>query len=378
VRQLSDPELLHHRSVRPLVLLAALWAGPPASAGPDAPRPDVQRPSQLQLEWTAPAACPSIDDLRTRLRDRLPTVDQPLSPGMAPLEVTASIGLTAQGFEARIELRNREGAGERVVSSRDCSLLTDAIVLVIAVTLDPVTTAARESRREDSPEEPSSEVSVTEEQPDDELPAATLTADPAPAPTSTPTDGELGVSIRGSGDDEDRTTTLTSTLQLGLRILGGGGFGPTNTGYASLAGSVALIGDRWRVAIDGRWAVRRSVVRDGGAGGQFDAWLVGAVGCFVSGRAKLELPVCAGVEAGQVRGQGLPTLPIVDQAAFPYVALRLAPGVTWVPIDRLAIGFVLELAAPLTRGEFVVDAIVVQRVVPVAVRGMLGIEIRLP
>jgi hypothetical protein len=68
---------------------------------------------------------------------------------------------------------------------------------------------------------------------------------------------------------------------------------------------------------------------------------------------------------------------VVDRAAFPHVALRLAPGVTWVPIDRLAIGFDLELAAPLTRGEFVVDAIVVQRVVPVAVRGMLGIEIRL-
>jgi hypothetical protein len=352
--------------VRPLVLFAALWVGPPTSAGPDAPRPDVQRPSQLQLDWSVPAVCPSEDDLRARLRDRLPAVDQPLSAGMAPLEVTAAITAAEQGFEARIDLRNREGAGERTLSSRDCSLLTDAIVLVIAVTLDPVTTAARSPRV----------ATAEEEQPDDEAPPDAGAADPVVAPVGDPADDDREVSI-GSGSG-DAATSFQTRLQLGLRILGGGGFGPTNTGYASLAGSFALIGDRWRVAIDGRWAVRRSVVRDGGVGGQFDAWLVGAVGCYVPGRAKLELPVCAGVEAGQVRGQGIQTLPVVDEAAFPHVALRLAPGVTWVPIDRLAIGFDLELAAPLTRGEFVVDAIVVQRVVPVAVRGMLGVEIRLP
>jgi hypothetical protein len=324
----------------------------------------VQRPSQLQLEWSVPAACPNLDELRARLRDRLPTVDQPLTPGIPPLEVTASIMPAAEGFEARIELRNREGAGERSLSSRDCSLLTDAIVLVIAVTLDPVTTAARSSQRD-------AEIRA---RPDDEAPAPVS----EPAPPSAPTDEDRGISIGlGSDDAADGVSSSTSRLQLGLRVLGGGGFGPTNTGYASLAGSFALIGERWRVAIDGRWAVRRSVVRDGSVGGQFDAWLLGAVGCYVPGWAKLELPVCAGVEAGQVRGQGIETLPVVDRAAFPHVALRLAPGVTWVPIERLAIGFDLELAAPLTRGEFVVDAIVVQRVVPVAVRGMLGIEIRL-
>jgi hypothetical protein len=370
VRQLSV-RTAKHRSVRPLVLLAALGVGPPAP-GPDAPRPDVQRPSQVQLEWSAPAACPSIDDLRTRLRDRLPTVDQPLSPGMAPLEVTASILQASGGFEARIELRNRQGAGERTLSSRDCSLLTDAIVLVIAVTLDPVTTAAHSSQREAKIPEPSEDEPPADPRPIDPRPADPVAAPVSDAPPPSDPAGDRGIS---AVDDTDATTT--SRPQLGLRLLGGGGFGPTNTGYASLAGSFALIGDRWRVAIDGRWAVRRSVVRDGGVGGQFDAWLVGAVGCYVPGRAQLELPVCAGVEAGQVRGQGISTLPVVDRAAFSHVALRLAPGVTWVPIDRLAIGLDLELAAPLTRGEFVVDAIVVQGVVPVAVRAMLGIEIRL-
>jgi hypothetical protein len=345
-----------------LVLFAALWAAPP----PAPASPDVQRPSQLQLEWSVPTGCPNIDDLRARLRDRLPTVDQPLGPGMVPLEIKASIMPAAQGFEARIELRNHEGAGERSLSSRDCSLLTDAIVLVIAVTLDPVTTAARGSQRD-------AEIRA---RPDDESPAPV--SEPAPPSPPVAVDDDRGVSIGlGSGDAADAASSSASRLQLGLRVLGGGGFGPTNTGYASLAGSFALIGERWRVAIDGRWAVRRRVLRDADVGGQFDAWLVGALGCYVPGRGQLELPVCAGVEAGQVRGQGIPTLPVVDRAAFPHVALRLAPGVTWVPIERLAIGFDLELAAPLTRGEFVVDAIVVQRVVPVAVRGMLGIEIRL-
>jgi hypothetical protein len=339
----------------------------------------VQRPSQVQLEWTVSPGCPNVDDLRARLRDRLPTVEQPLSPGAVPLEVSASILSAAQGFEAHIELRNGESTDERRLSSRDCSLLTDAIVLVIAVALDPVTMAAHESQRREARGQASAPT-TPRERPRDEVPADQLTDGPAesspiePIPESAPAAGELGVSL-GSSDD---ATSIAFPLQVGLRALAGGGFGPTNSGFASLAGSVALIGARWRVVIDGRWVVRRSVVRDGGAGGRFDAWLVGAVGCYVPGPAKLELPVCAGVEAGQVRGEGVPTLAVIDRAAIPHVALRLAPGITWVPIERLAIGFDLELAAPLTRGEFVVDAIVVQRVVPAAVRGMLGIEIRLP
>lgn len=167
--------LLNHASVRSFVLLAALWAGPPAPASSDTPRPDVQRPSQLQLEWTVPTACPDIDDVRARLRDRLPTVDQALSQGAAPLEVTASIMPVEQGFEGRIELRNREGATQRMLGSRDCSLLTDAIVLVIAVTLDPVTTAAHDSQRR---------IPSRTDEPGDEPSADTRDVDPAAASLS--------------------------------------------------------------------------------------------------------------------------------------------------------------------------------------------------
>lgn len=167
-------------------------------------------------------------------------------------------------------------------------------------------------------------------------------------------------------------------LRVGLRALGGGGFGPTNAGYATLAGSVALLGERWRVAVDGRWFVPRSVSQASEVGGRFDAWLLGAVGCFVPHPGKIELPLCAGVEAGQLRAEGLPSLAVVEQAAIPHVALRLTPGIAWAPIERLAIGFDLELTAALTRGEFVVDTTVVQRVTPVGVRGLLGLELRLP
>lgn len=346
--------------VSPLILLAALWSAPPSPS--PAERPDVQRPSQLHLGWTGPNACPDADEVRERLRARLPTIGDPLPRGVVPLDVEVSLVAVDAGFEASVVLSSGASSHARTLASRDCSLLTDAIVLVVAVALDPITTAAEVARREAAPIVEAAPAVIEDE------PARPTEPEPEPRDTS------MAVSLPAADDDP----TTASSLQVGLRVLGGGGFGPTNTAYASLAGSVALLGPRWRAAVDGRWAVRRTVVLPSGAGGRFDAWLVGAVGCFVPARRRLEFPLCAGIEAGQVRGAGLPSLAVVDEASFPFAALRLSPGLAWVPIDRLALGFDLELAAPLTRGEFVIDAAVVQRVVPVTVRGMLGVELRLP
>src|SRR5690606_11021609 len=75
--------------VSPLILLAALWSAPPSPSPPE--RPDVQRPSQLHLGWTGPDACPDADEVRERLRARLPTIEDPLPRGVVPLAVEVSL-----------------------------------------------------------------------------------------------------------------------------------------------------------------------------------------------------------------------------------------------------------------------------------------------
>lgn len=335
---------------------------------PDLP---VQRPGQLSLDWTAPAECPDVEEVHARLRAHLPGIDEPLIKGGTPLRVIAVITGVDDKFEVSLQATNREGTHERRLSTRDCSLLTDAVVLVIAVTIDPVTTATRSSvervdeaeRDEVRPSDPAAAESV------DEAPIASEPAVGRGAASEEPT-GSIDVAPRRERDSARR-------LRLGVKASGGGGYGPTNTGYGWLSGGVALLGERWRWAVDGRWAIRRSVVQPSGAGGIFDAWTLGSLGCFVPAPGGIELPLCGGAEAGQLRGEGVSALPVVERAEFLHVALRLSGGLAWAPIERLAVGFDLELAAPLTRAEFTVDDVVVQRGSPMGVRGLLGVELRL-
>src|SRR5690606_16502340 len=127
-------------------------------------------------------------------------------------------------------------------------------------------------------------------------------------------------------------------LRVGLSIHGGGGWGPTRTGYASLGGRVALIGPRWRAAVGGRWSLPREIQRNG-ALGSIDAWVVEARGCFVAkaGRA-FEFPLCPGVELGSVRGRGLPPTSDPSSRSFLWVGPSLSQGFSYAPVERFAIG----------------------------------------
>lgn len=141
-----------------------------------------------------------------------------------------------------------------------------------------------------------------------------------------------------------------------------------------------MFGERWRAELGGAWTPSRELVREG-IGGRFDAWRVSARGCFVptlGARDRLELPLCPGVEFGQVRGRGLDSLPIALEASFPWVALGLGQGLWFAPLDRLAIGVDVQLAVPLRGGRFLIETIEIQRIAPLAVRGLVGVELRLP
>src|SRR5690606_25800347 len=167
--------------------------------------------------------------------------------------------------------------------------------------------------------------------------------------------------------------------RVGLRAFGGGGFGPTRGGHGNVGATLALFGDRWRWEQGASWSIPRTVAVGAEVRGRFDAWSVGTRGCFAPIAANvIELPLCAGIEAGQVRGRGLAPLAVTRRAALPWIASKLAQGLWWAPIEQLAIGVELELIVSLTRGRFVVSDIEVERIAAIGLRGLAGIEVRLP
>src|SRR5262245_13221572 len=109
----------------PLPLALVSWL-----VGPPIQRPGEQAP--LELEWRAPDECPSGRVVIERLHDRMP------GSSRSTLRVHADVDASEAGFEVELRLTNAEGESTRRFAASDCDLLVDAIVLVIAVTIDPV------------------------------------------------------------------------------------------------------------------------------------------------------------------------------------------------------------------------------------------------
>ena len=334
--------------------------------------PPVQRPSDAPLTWNAPTECPSSEEVLARIHALVPDV-------LADSErarVSATVEIVEAGYQLELVLRAGDDSIHRTLIGSDCEQVSDAVALLVAVLLDPVASASEVQRRRSAADPIASENQPAIEPPAIEPSEPSPPEDPTPASISS-TSGE------GASDSTPappRSRLRRADIRVGLRISGGGGYGPTTAGFADLNASAAVFGGRWRAELGGAWTPFREV-RNQDIGGRFDAWRVFARGCFVpkaGPRDRIELPLCPSFEVGQVRGRGLDDLPISLEANLLWVALGLGQGLWFAPLERLALGVDLQLAVPLRGGRFLIETVEIQRITPLAVRGLVGLELRLP
>jgi hypothetical protein len=332
--------------------------------------PPIQRPSEgVPLRWVAPLECPDEAALRERVHALVPGLLE--RPDAARSRVDIEVRAVEAGYAASVVMRNGDGETRREFAAPDCETVADAAALILAVALDPVGVSV--GLRERAASEPV----PTEPTPTEPTPTEPSIPDELPVDQDLPVEQEpveLPPVIDRASDPV--ATKRPRNLGGGVRVLGGGGYGPTDTGYATIGGTLALLGPRWRVELGGLWAVPRVVRVDTGIGGRFDGWAVIGRGCFAPKVRRLELPACGGVELGSVRGSGLDELPVSGQASFLWIALAVAQGLWFAPIERVGIGMQVDLAVPLNRGVFAIETNEVQRIAAVTVRGLAGVELR--
>lgn len=346
-----------------------------------APPVDVQRPHDqppvLALSWaTAGAsACPT----RAQLLERIDAqgVGGPIGDWVperheqAALAVEVEVLLEGDRWRARLSLIDADGRSERSFTAASCAALADATALIVAVTLDPVAVASTHaSVRSSSERAPEPEPAAKPEPAVEPKPA--IEADP-PSEREPASD----VAIASSSADADPEPNWPEDLRVGFSLHGGAGWGPVATVAGQFGGRVALLGPRWRAELGGRWATPRRL-ESNGAAGIFDAWVIEVRGCFVPTARKLEFPLCPGIELGSVRGRGDAPTSDPDEASFLWVAPGLSQGLSWVPVERFAIGLELGLLVPLTRGDFVVGESTIASLPLVGGRALATLEVRLP
>ena len=326
----------------------------------------------LALSWRAPAECSARAGALEQLHTLLPSLPAELPESSADpqtLRIEVQIEARAGVYQAELSFLGPLGEDRRVIESERCELLVSGALLVIAVTVDPVLVAT-----ELLPPEPAQPVAVQEprsvEEPEpkpefswmgelEAVPPAEQLAPVLPAPSR---------------------PSVAPRLGFHAALLGGGGYGPLRAGSAALSLDLGLHGPSWRGSLRALWSAPATMeIADVGAM-RSQAWILGARACGVPslGLARLELPLCGGLEAGAMRARGVGDTPNPRTATTPWLALSAGLGLRYAPLSRLALALDLDLLAPLLRGGFTIGDVLVQRYTPAGVRALAGLELRLP
>lgn len=329
----------------------------------------------LRIHWDGASECEGERAMVERLEVLSPELSiapelstgEAETPALVTVRVTvATITTIDRGpdlqWSVELELDSPQGREHRTFVAESCAVAIDATALVLAVAVDPVEVAARLERREEQIRSPPEEAPPASEAPPPAIAPLTELAETHELDASQPLP---------NADDRWRG-------RFGAAILGGGGYGPLRAGSATLMGRLALIGPRWRWSLHGAWLPPlRPALGDRGRA-RVDGFLIGTRGCGLLFAGPVEFPLCAGLEAGAVRARALDPIQNPETASQPYLGLLLGPGLSWAPIHRLALGLEVEALIPLVFGGFALDGQPALDNIPMGVRALASVEIRIP
>lgn len=350
-----------------LGLAAALAC--PGLAHASAARPTVE------VRWTAPSSCGPAQ-LTTSLDALLAG-----SEVEARVEVDAIVVQEADGWRVDAWFHIApDRDGQRTFHAPACATVSHAAALAVAIAVDP-TVLDRVDPQQPPPELTPLDASPPEA-PEEQAPEEQAPSSPIPlvADASSPTVDDEIVAIEpiAAADAEPSPGSEPWRLVLGAgaRVdalaLPGPGFGGTL--------GLGVIRRRLRADLLGslRAPTREATTGEQDSGGRFHQWSVGGRGCFVPRAGPVELPLCAGMEAGQVIGRGYGWRHL-QTARLPWLAATASAGATLPLGRRLAAVAQAEAAVPLLRPDFAVEGVgSVLRVGAAQVRGLVGVELRLP
>lgn len=281
----------------------------------------IQAPGE-SVRWEAPPECPDGAAVVAEISRRL---GRPLAPAEA--QVHGRVGREGRGFVLRLELAAGERRESRELRDPSCGALADAAALLVVAAVAP--------QRPIVPDAPG-EVAVAEPEPAGPEPVAVTPAvkEPEePEPEVLPPDSPPRGTPLEVGDGRDGRTNMSPRTGAFMRLHGGGAVGqaaPGVTGAVGLAGGV--LWRRVRLELHGAAIVpRRFTTAVEGVPVDVDVALYvgGVTACGRLGSRAIEVPLCAGVEAGAARGvaRGLPGGG--RPAVVPWFAVALGPALSW-------------------------------------------------
>ncbi|MDC0723178.1 hypothetical protein [Nannocystis bainbridge] len=338
-------------------------------------------PTWLELRWPELAGCPGRAQVEaTALR---------LTAGGAPQPVTAEARLVADAGGYTLELRVREVGGEqrRTLHSPRCEALADATAVIVAVAAAPLEVSTRFMQGPAPPPDPleldlapppgpkPSPLPAGPSIPPAPLPGSTSAplpgSTPAPLPAtasaplsasataSAPLTAAGTASASSSASSTAAGPLAASTVPprrrpgLALGFGAAAGVGPSERFAAGLSGHLSLVWRPARLDLRGSgWF--GSPLRDPahpGVGATLQLAAGAVRGCPRLVRRTLALELCAGLELGRLRAEGV-GLTASETSRGLWAAGLLAPGLQWRPLRWLVLGLEIEAVVAFTRRRY--------------------------
>ncbi len=313
---------------------------------------------RFELAWTAPEGCPDRAQIAAAVALQLGR-----APGRAEdPELVAAIVVDERdgGWHAQLELVVDGNGGVRELQAEGCDTLADAVVFVVAATIDPAVTP-RETDFDALPRA-------------DEL---WLARQDVRLRSPSPRRAAASLLPRRASP---RPRAPTPSLRVGIAAAAVLAIGPLPGVAGGIAGALALLHRRVRVELGGTFLAAKRARFDGrpAAGGELRLVAADARACPRWSWGGFGLDACAGVQVGVVHGRGFG----IDQPATtrqPWVALTAGPRISYAPLRRLAFVLGADLLVPIVRPAFGVDGLGrLWRPLPAGFSGALGVELRLP
>jgi hypothetical protein len=313
----------------PALLVAAVLGGAPA---------ETENP--VQLRWDSPQGCPDRDAVLRQIERFVPLEHRRAA---APLHAEGRLVAGRRGWSLDLVVRGEGSHMERTLHGDDCRVLTSAAALVIAVMVEPATVLEEVEK------------SIAPEQHDS----------PPLREVETPRASPAAVRNRPGGFMAVR----------GLVTWGGA---PRTGGAVALAGGVRFA--RWRIGVEALLDVpRRAMLSDTeDAGARIGLAAAALRGCHTPGGERVEVPLCAGFEAGAMWATGF-GLAQPKTAIVPWGAFILGTGLSITVHRHVALRIDVDGVVPVHRARFVVeDREPVYRPAPLGARAGAAIEVRFP
>jgi hypothetical protein len=243
----------------------------------------VGRQSILDLQYQAPADCPSASEIKDAT---LRLVGEALS---SQVSATVQITRDSRGYLARVQ--TQAGARQRLLLDSSCFALAEAIEVLLALAIDPEARVqlpnaefTSEAPAYDAMHEP------TTSQPDTSNAHSTGQATPW-----------IETTLRGKPNGDSAHPPIASAaVLLGLES----GALPRLSEVASARLGVFL-NSNWSTVVTGHYWRPSSIdlATLPGAGGEFSLSAISASACMLLTGANPSLNVCAGSEAGRLTGE---------------------------------------------------------------------------